>query len=192
MRRLRFFLLLICIGRIGQVGCAIGFGDVFAHLGKGFGSDAGRIGSHVSNEADQSLVAKLDAFIQTLRNHHGALYAEAELARGILLQLAGRKRRSGIAPALFLFRGPYSPIGIFKSEPDFFRVLAVGDFNFLFALPEKACVERGRLRGRQIGVDRPIFFFLEGLDLAFAIHDQTQRNRLHASSGKSPANFVPQ
>src|SRR5215469_4899251 len=41
-------------------------------------------------------------------------------------------------------------------------------------------------------VDRPIFLFLERLNVTLAFHNETQRNGLHTSSGKSATNFVPQ
>ena len=40
-------------------------------------------------------------------------------------------------------------------------------------------------------VDRPVFFFLERLDFAFAFDDQAQRDGLHASGGEAAANFIP-
>ena len=43
--------------------------------------DARRIGTHVGDKTDRAFLAELDAFIQLLREHHGALDAEAELAR---------------------------------------------------------------------------------------------------------------
>ena len=41
-------------------------------------------------------------------------------------------------------------------------------------------------------IDRPIFFFLEGFDFAFAFDNQAQRNRLHASRRKAASHFIPQ
>src|ERR1039457_4966057 len=191
MRRLRFLLLLICIGRFGQIIGAVLAADVFAYFCDRLGGHAGGIGSHVSDQADQALVAEFDTFIEALRDHHGALYAEAQLARGILLQLAGSKWRSGIATPLFLFRRTDDPAGLFKRQADFLGVLAVGDFDFLLAFAEKARVECRRLIGGEIGIDRPVFFFFEGLNFAFAIDDQAKGDGLHTPGGKAAADFVP-
>ena len=70
-------------------------------------------------------------------------------------------------------------------------MLAVGDFDFLFALAQEPGVECRRLSGGEIGVDRPVFFFLEGFDFAFAIDDQAECDGLHSSCGKAAADFVP-
>jgi len=56
-----------------------------------------------------------------------------------------------------------------QAPGDFLRFLAVRDFDFLFAFAQKACVECRRLSSGEMGVDRPVFFLLEGFDLAFAI-----------------------
>ena len=79
-----------------------------------------------------------------------------------------------------------------SASADFFRFLAIRDFDLLFALAQEAGVERRRLGGGEMGVDRPVFFFLEGFDFAFAIDDQAQCDGLHASGGKAAADFVPQ
>ena len=63
---------------------------------------------------------------------------------------------------------------------------------FSSPLPRKRASNAGGLRAGKMGVDRPVLFFLEGFDFAFAIDDQAQRDGLHPSSGKAAANFVPQ
>ena len=108
------------------------------------------------------------------------------------MQLAGGKRWRGIAAALFLIDGAHHPVGFFERGANLFRVLAIRDFNLFFALAHKPRVERGRLAAGEVRVNRPIFFFLERLDLAFALHNQTQRDRLHPSGRKAATNFIPQ
>jgi len=51
-----------------------------------------------------------------------------------LLQLAGGKRRRGIAAAFFLIDRANEPVGLLEGNPDLFRILAVRDLNLLFAL----------------------------------------------------------
>ena len=192
VRRLRFLLLLICIRSFRQVGRAVFLAHVFAHFLNRLRRNPGRIGTHVGDQTNLAFFAQFHAFIQPLRDHHGALHAEAQFARRILLQLAGSKRRRGIAAALFLIDRPDDPVGLLQRCADLFRVLAVRDFNLFFALAQKSRVECRRLAGGQVRVDRPIFFFLERFDFAFALHNQSQRDGLHASSGKPAANFIPQ
>ncbi len=108
--------------------------DVFADFAERFIRNPHRIGTHVCDQADQAFLAQFHALIEPLRDHHGALYAEAELARRILLQFAGGERWSRIAPALFAVDRADDPVGIFQSGANLFRILAVGDFDLLFAL----------------------------------------------------------
>ena len=63
---------------------------------------------------------------------------------------------------------------------------------FSSPLPTKRASNAGGLLAGEMRVDRPIFFFLERLDLAFALDDQAQSDSLHASGGKPAANFIPQ
>src|SRR5207248_8781782 len=100
VRTLRVFLLFEGIRGFRKIVLPVLLTDVLAHLRDRFGSDAGGIGTHISNEADGSFFAKLHAFVQALRDHHGALHTEAQLAGSVLLQLAGGERRRGIATAL--------------------------------------------------------------------------------------------
>src|ERR1700722_15496020 len=168
---LRILLLFKSIRRLGQVGGTVFLADVFAHLLNGFGRDASGIGTHVGDETDQSFFAEFHAFVQALRDHHGALHAETQLTRGILLQLAGSERRRGVATALFFLDRAYQPVGFFQRDANLFRVFAVCDFNLFFTLAHEAGVEGGRLAGSEVRVDGPIFFFLERFDFAFAFDD---------------------
>jgi hypothetical protein len=102
------------------------------------------------------------------------------------------KWRRGVAAAFFLVDRAYQPVGLLQRGADLFRILAVRDFDLLFALAHESRVECGRLARGEVRIDRPIFFFLERLDFAFAFHDQPQSDRLHASGGKAAANFIPQ
>jgi hypothetical protein len=65
------------------------------------GGQRDRVGAHVGDQADAAL-ADVDAFIELLRDAHGALRRKTELARGFLLQRRGRERRRGIAARCLL------------------------------------------------------------------------------------------
>ena len=62
----------------------------------GFAVHRDAVGTHISDEAD-GFAADVDAFIKLLRDLHRALGAEAELARGFLLQRRGDERRGRVA-----------------------------------------------------------------------------------------------
>ena len=192
MRFLGILLRLEGIGLLGQVLRAVFRADHLAHFGQRLVRNPGRIGTHISNEADQAFFAEFHAFIEALGDHHGALHAEAELAGGILLQLAGRERRGCVAAALFAVDRTDQPVGLFDEGTNFLCVLAVGNFNLFFALADEAGVKSGRLGGGELGVDGPVFLLLEGFDLALALDDQAQGDRLDASSRKAAADFIPE
>src|SRR5690349_5665476 len=78
-----------------------------------------------------------------------------------------------------------------QSAADFSRFFLVRNFDLLVALPEEARVEGRGLGGRKMRINRPVFFFLERFDLAFALDDQTKRNGLHTPGGKATTYFVP-
>ena len=107
------------------------------------------------------------------------------------MQLAGCERRRRIAAALFLVDGADDPVCLFQSGTDLFRIFTIGNFNLLLALAHKPGVKRWRLAGGEMSVDRPIFFFLERLDLAFAFNDQAKGDGLYSSGGKTAADFIP-
>ena len=75
--------------------------DDRADLAHGLDCEVHRVGAHVGDETDRAL-AEIDAFVEPLRDAHRALRAEAELARGFLLQRRGGERRRRVALALLL------------------------------------------------------------------------------------------
>ena len=166
--------------------------DHLADFGQRLVGNAGRIGTHISNEADQAFFAQFHAFIQALRDHHGALHAEAQLAGRILLQLAGGKRRSSVAAAFFAIDRANQPIGLLHAARIFSASSPLPTSIFSSPLPTKRASKAGGLLAYKMCIDGPVFLFLERLDFALAFDDQTQRYGLHTSGGKTTANFVPQ
>src|SRR5579862_1083639 len=191
VRTLRFLLLFKCVGRFGQIILPIFFADIFADFCDRLGRNPRGVGAHVGDETNGAFFAKFHAFGETLRNHHGALDAEAQLARGVLLQLAGREGRRGVAPAFFLVDRTNNPLGLFERDADLFSFFAVIDLDLLLALAQETRVKGRRLVGGKVGVDRPVLFFLERLDFAFAFDDQAKSKGLHPSGGKTSADLVP-
>ena len=94
-------LLGLVDGRgIGEILAPEPPGDPAARLVLGLARDAHGVGAHVRDEADRALVPQLDALVELLRQHHGLLGREVELAARLLLQRRGDEGRRGVAPAL--------------------------------------------------------------------------------------------
>ena len=82
LRVLRFVDVLDRLA--GQVVFAVLLADVGAGVGKRLVGQAYRIGTHIRDETDGA-IADVDAFIQILRDFHGAVGGKAQLAHRFLL-----------------------------------------------------------------------------------------------------------
>ncbi len=80
VRILRVLFGLINVRRLRHEVLAVALPDKAAHLIQRIFGDAGGIGTHVGNQTDSAFFAQLFSFVQALGQHHGALYAEAQLA----------------------------------------------------------------------------------------------------------------
>ena len=100
VRILRVLLGLVNVGRFGQkLGPELDR-DVGARFLQGVFGYACGIRTHVGDQADRAFLAELDALIEPLRQDHGAFDAEAQLARGFLLQGGSDEGRHRIAALL--------------------------------------------------------------------------------------------
>ena len=178
---LRFLLLFVRIWRLRNVWIAILRFDVLANFRQRIIGDSGRIGSHVGDQTDGTFLTQFHAFIEPLGDHHGALHAEAQLAGGILLQLAGGERWGRIAAPFFAVNRPNQPVSFLQSGADFLRFVTIRNLNFLFALAEKTSIERWRFAGCKMRINGPVFFLFERLDLALAFDNQPQSDSLNAT-----------
>ena len=80
------FLLGLVDGRSGRQILGTEFSvDVLAHFGQSLVGNAGRVGTHVGNQTGETFISQFDAFVQALRQAHGTLHAEPQLASGFLL-----------------------------------------------------------------------------------------------------------
>ena len=138
VRILRVLLRLVGVGRLRQELRAVFLPNQLAHFGQRFIGNAGGVGTHVGDQTNRALVAEIDAFIQPLGDHHGALHAETQLARGILLELAGGKRRSRTATAFALFHRANVPVGLLQRGAQLFGLFRVGNRRLLVTDPDKA------------------------------------------------------
>ena len=152
----------------------------------GFGRDPSRVGSHVGDETGRPFGAELDAFIEVLRDPHGAARRKPQPAGGVLLERRGDVGRvRALRPALLL--DPDDPIGrALELAQD---VLGFGlgldlklDVGVRRTGVTSAAVEPGEemcfgaLLG-QLGVDRPRLDRDELADLLLAIDHQPQGDR---------------
>ncbi len=170
---------LVEIGSIGQGAGAEVAGDHVAQFGQGFGRQIDRVGSHVADQADRAFAAEGDAFVELLRDPHGAAGREAELAGGFLLQGGGGERRCG-APLAFLrldVGDPQTAVGgCDQTLAGGFGGLAVGDgelLEFLAVELDQAGAERLPGMG-EVGVEAPVFAGDEGFDFLLAFDDHAQ------------------
>ena len=183
MRFLSGVLAGVDVGRTRQIGCAVGFADVLAHLRHRFGGDVGGVRAHVGDVA---------AFVQTLRQGHGLANAESEPRRGRLLQRGGNER--GVRPrrCLAVFAVAHLE-GLFVQASDgFFGRRFVVRPELLIVFLRHLETGRGFVATAQIRERLPVFHRIEGANLALAIHDQAHRHGLHATRRKPARHLCPQ
>ena len=191
VRLLRRLLRLVGVRRFRQELRAEVFANQLTHFGQRVVGDLRRIGAHVGDQADRAFFTQLDAFIQTLCDHHGALHAEAQFARGVLLKLAGGERGGRTAPALAFVDGADRPVGFLDRRSNPLGFFFVWNRRLLVADADEPGIEGRRLLPLQMSVDGPILFLDEDLDLALALDDQAQGDGLHPPGGETTAHFVP-
>src|SRR2546428_7499211 len=192
MGALGFLLFFVGIWRLRKVWIAILRLDVLANFCQRIIGDTGRISSHVGDQTNGAFLTQLHAFVEALRDHHCAFHAEAQLAGGILLQLAGGERWGRIAAPFFAVNRPNQPVSFLHSGADFLRFVTIRNLNFLFALAEKTSIERWRFAGCKMRINGPVFFLFERLDLALAFDNKPESDGLYATSRQTAAHLVPQ
>ncbi len=168
--------------------------DQAARLADRFGRELHAVGAHIGDEAD-GLATDIDALVEPLSNTHGGGGAQAQLARGLLLQGRGDEGRRRVAPHLAAVDRGHREGAAFD--------LALGLLGALLGveveLVELAAVQVGEaglqrllLGGAEQDVDRPVFAALEDLDLGLALADQAQRHGLHAAGRAAARQLAPQ
>ena len=177
-----------------QIGCAIRSLDQVAAGVDGLVGHGHAVGSHIGDQADR-LAADVDAFIKALRDLHGALGAEVQLARGFLLQSRRGERRRRIASRLLALN-----VGDGKGAgfDGFLGALGLG-LRSQVHLGQLLPVQVGQLRrdlvpafGGEGRLDGPEFLAPEDLDFGFALADQAQRDGLHAAGRPRSRQLAPQ
>ena len=209
MRLLRVLLRFVDVLGRRQVLVAELLADPLANLLHRVGAHARGVGTHVGNQADRALRAQLNALIQPLRHTHRPADVETQPPRGLLLQLAGGEWRARILAALLLFDGPHAPLGplqlrhylvdgrLVRQRVGQKLLLAIGvgairDPDRLPGYAHHPCGELSpTLPRRKQRIYIPVLHRLEGVDLAFALHNQPQRHSLHASGAQAALYLVP-
>ena len=174
-------------------------GDQLPHGGQGVVRYARRVGPHVRDQTDGPATRDLAPLVEALRDLHRPAHGEPETARRGLLELRGDERgRRVLAPLRGVhFRDPPDgPLRLFANAcgRGFGFETRIGPVE-LELLP----LERNELRrerracpGLEVGVDRPVLDRDERLDLALALADDPQGDRLDAAGGESAPDFLPE
>ncbi len=181
--------------RAGHIALAIALADDLARIGDAFGRHLHAIGTHIGDETDR-LAADIDAFIKLLRDLHGALGREAELARGFLLQGRGDEGRRRVA---------LDRLALDAADREHCCALIASTARVASAsLLERKLVELLAVQMREMRAERAFrrasnphrcvqySCGLERLDLDLALADQPQRHRLHAPRRSRARQFAPQ
>ena len=160
----------------------------------GLAGDLHAVGTHVSDEPHR-LAADVDSLIEPLRHLHGALGGHPQFAGRFLLQRRCGERRRRMPPDLFQFDTGDVEIAGQGGIAGGVGGGLVADVHF----PQLVAVQMGQLgvdgvaRGRlEVGLDGPVFARLETLDFGFALANQPQGHRLHASRRTAARQLAPQ
>ena len=133
-------------------------------------------------------------FIKLLGNPHGVTGGIAELARGFLLQGRSRERWRRIAGERFGFDRFNRKQAVFNSGLGQHGLIFVGQIHLAKFLAVMDCQPGFKCLPTlfHLRCYRPIFLWLENLDFAFPLDDQTERDRLHTAGGFCARKLAPQ
>ena len=166
--------------------------DIVLGRSQGFLRDALRVGTHIGDETHSANAGNLHAFIELLRQGHGALGRHTQLPGCLLLEGGGDKGRGRAALFLGALDALYRKgLSLHRSNDAVYLILIVE--IPLLGIAVKACGESaGLFLPRQVDVDGPVLLGLEGADFLLAIHHQPGGHRLHPSGRKAAAHLLPQ
>jgi len=164
----------VILGRLGRhEGFPISRGNKLARFALSQLGDTGRIGSHVSDQADRAPLSHIDPFVELLSEGHRAPRGVTQAAGGVLLQRAGREGRCGVTPAFALLDLGDGINGGFHIRQ---QRLHLGFFSKhrLFAVDARQLGDEGLFLAHRLELrfDRPVFYGDKGVDLAFALDHQ--------------------
>ena len=182
--------------RLGQgvLGAELGPHELGDLAERGLG-DRERVGSHVGDQPDRALARQVHSFIEALREGHRLPGAEPELAGRLLLQGGGLERGPRPLLAFLALHLGHAVVGL--AEPlDVRRGLGLGGQQHALLVGRARDPSLGHAHEpgeertilaprREAGIDAPVLDRGEVADLALALDDHPQRDRLHAP-GREP------
>ncbi len=192
--------------RTGHGVGAVELDGLLAGGAHGLAGQRGRVGTHIGDVA---------ALVQALGDAHRLAGAEPQLAGRLLDQGRRNKRRSGTTLVRLGVDAHHGEVGVGQAcrertggagrevrdlgrvrrqRPAVVEVLARRDALAVDRdeLGAEGAPGIGAVLGRERRGEVPVFGGLEGHALAFAVHDQAQRDRLHAAGGQSGGDLAPQ
>ncbi len=195
MRFLRILGLARIIPRLfGHIFRAETLGDSVSGGIDRFGSNLHTIGTHIGYETG-CFAANVHAFIKALRHLHGARSRKAQLPRRGLLQGGGGEWRARIALGRLCLDGNSLEVRAFQHGADGTGLFAVLDIE----LSKLLAIKRGEAGSETViarclekGCDIPVFLADKAFDFRFAVADQTQRYRLHATGRAGAGKLAPE
>ena len=152
------------------------------------------VGSHIGDQAGR-LAADVEAFIEALRDLHGARRREAEPRRRRLLQRRGGEGRAGIALGGLRLDRQRRERRAFEHGADVVGLRLRRHVELLQPLAfeaGEAGLETLGARRAQKGGDLPIILADEFFDLDLAVGDEAQRDRLDAAGRARARQLAPQ
>ncbi len=186
VRFLRVLRLGLVLPRlVGDVAAVVAVGDRTARGGNGAAVHLHAVGAHIGDRA---------VLVELLRDPHRVVGGEAELARRLLLQRRGGEGRRRVARRGARFDRLHGEAAGLDIGLGAVCVALVADRQAveLPALPLRQSRGEGGAVVLQAGRHRPIFLRDEQLDLALALDDQAERDRLDAPGRLGAGQLAPQ
>ena len=149
------------------------------------------VGSHIGDQTGQAVLTQLDAFIQLLRGGHRALWHHVQLARRLLLQGRGGKRRRRTLFLLALLDAADGKRLSGDRLDDRHRLLLGLELDLSVRIAVEIRGERPAVCGLQMGIQRPVFLRNKRADLLLAVDHHAGRDRLDASGGQTAPHLLP-
>ncbi|OQC25448.1 MAG: hypothetical protein BWX70_02469 [Verrucomicrobia bacterium ADurb.Bin070] len=194
MGLLRARTALVEVWCLRIIGSAIRLVDEGARGGLRIPRDIDRVGTHVGDQAHRRAASQLHALVEFLREAHGPVGREAAHARRRLLQRRGDERRQRTPRAFALAHRADAQGAAFEVIQQRLGGLLAADRRLLAVHagePHRERIER-RLFAPHRCAHHPVRLDLKRLDLALALRNQTQRDRLHAPGAQPLLEAAPE
>ena len=174
------------------VGLAEAAEDILSRRIRRFRRQTQGVGSHIGDQTGQSVLTQLDSFVQLLRGGHRALGHHVQLARRLLLQGRGGKRRRRTLFLLSLLDAADGKRLSGDRLDDRHRLLLVLELDLSVCVSVEIRGERTAVRRHQMRVQRPVFLRDKRADLLLAVNHHAGCDRLNTSGGQTAPNLLPQ